>query len=598
MSNIQIVPLPNNLKLSSSTTNISGVSNLDVKKNVIPNYTPNGNYIVTSSSIVSLKQTNSMPYNIFNNSNPGIWQSDISGGGAKNGGDSSKAILYSYPAYTQNAYFSSDKTTGDTTNLTATYQGGGDPNNTWSTSVGSSQSDLPGEWVQIQLPYKIYLSKYQLVTPTSVKNGDKTVTSTFPIKFTVVGSNDGETWDYVDQQNVSTTSQSVSNTYTVTSKSPYSYFRLVVSEMNYAMSSVSIVNWFLTGNMQLTTTKSGFMTLSRAMEISDINYGNMNYMSNPNINSLLPYNNFKEGFDSHGYVVPPAQPDDLPVFNYQPGLTFTIYKGYHNDNTNYANTAKVSSLQPNSNVTGEISSIGTGTNNAIIVSQVNNNYTIQWTGFFYTGNTKKGYWKFYTESDDGSFLWVNDTLVVNNGGKHSLKKKNGTIELDSTTFYPIKILFGNSGGGHNMIVSFSPSGQNVPITDGTNYYFSLPSTNPLPALKPIVQGIQNNQIIPLQQISDDYNNTYNSMLQNSTRLNNDISKITNSQGSGIRDQLMKNGQYDFSGSSFNYDNNIVTIGDVRVQDTKSLAEQETALYMLGTLASVTLLIAAIYIAMD
>jgi hypothetical protein len=361
--------------------------------------------------------------------------------------------------------------------------------------------------------------------------------------------------------------------------------------MNYAMSNVSISQWFLKGK---TTLMSGFMTLSRAMEISDINYGNMNYMNHSNTDSILSYNVF-EGFDTHGYVVP-TQQNDVPVFDYQPGLTFTIYNGYHDENPNYANRASINtSLQPRHNITNSINDVDNGTNGAISQYQSIYNYSIQWAGYFYTGNHTLGYWTFTIQSDDGSYLWVNDQLIINNGGMHGMDSKSGKIQLNSTTFYPIKLLFGQGVGGHNIIFSFTPPNENAPITNGDKYFFSMPQTNELPPLDPIVRTIQNNQVSPLQQISKDYSKVFNNMIQGSSDLSGNISLITNKQGSGIRDVLMGNAQYDFSGSLFNFDKNVTT-SDVRVDDTKSLAEQETAVYTLGMIASVTLLIAAIYMA--
>jgi hypothetical protein len=599
MSSIQITPLPNNLLLSSSVTTIgnNSISTLDSYGNIITNYTPNGTYKVASSSVMgSLTNSVNMPYNIFNKTTTGnYWQSDVSGGVNKNGGDSSTKLLYSYPGYTQNAYLSTSSKTA-TSNLTAPYQGGGSTDNTWTTIVSSKNISLPGEWVQIQLPYQVYLTKYQLITPPSIMIGKTKITATFPTKFTVVGSNNGETWDYVNQQNLSTANTIPNdNTYTITSSNKYSYFRLIISEMQYSMSNVAISGWYLSGTTFLSTTKSGFMTLSRAMEVSDIDYGNMN--TNKFINSLLPYNVF-EGFDTHGYIAPPQGTIDTPVFDYVPGLSFTIYKNYHNEKTDFANGAVIDLSFNTKNVTvTNINDIQSGTNNLITLNQNRSNFSIQWTGFFYTGNNSRGYWTFNTSSDDGSYLWVNDTLIVSNGGMHSLTKKTGTILLESTTYYPIKLLYGNGSGGYNITLSFTPPGSKTNITDGTGYFFSLPVNNPLPSLQPIVNKIQNNQIIPLQQISSDYSKTFNNMLQGSVDLSGNIAKITNLQGTGLRDQLMADPQYDFKGSLFNFGKD-VSVGDIRVQDTKSLAEQQNSIYILGCIASVTLLITAIFVAME
>jgi hypothetical protein len=607
MSSIQITPLPNNLKFTSSVTTIGNgsIPTVDSNGNNVTNYTPNGTYKVTSSSVTgSLTNVNGMPFNVFNKTNMGyFWQSDVSGGTKKQGGDSTTTMLYNYSAYSQNAYLSTNTNTGATSNLTAAYQGGGDTSNTFSTAISSKNISLPGEWIQIQLPYKVYLTQYELITPTSLTVNNKKITMTFPTKFTVAGSNDGENWEYVDQQNISTTSKSTDNTYKVTSSSNYSYFRLIISEMNAVMSCVAIAGLYLSG-ITILPSKSGFMTLSRAMEVSDIDYGNMNYMNGRSkLDSLLPYNIF-EGFDSHGYNTPSTQTiNTIPAFDYVPGLTFTIFKGYHNENQNYASTAIVDpEFISNTKTTTNISDLASGTNNLIRQNQNRTDFSIQWSGYFYTGNLT-GYWTFTTNSDDGSYLWVNNKLVVNNGGGHGMISKSSTIYLNSTTYYPIKLLYGNGNGGYNIILSFIPpkTGGSVgtnETTNGTNYYFSLPVQQPLPSLSPIVDKIQTKQLTPLQQISSDYSKTFNNMIQGSVDLSGNIANITNGQNTGLRDKLMADPQYDYNGSLFNFGKNDVSVGDVRVQDTKELAEEGTNIYILGAITSVTLLIAAIYIAME
>jgi hypothetical protein len=598
-----ILPLPDSLKLTSSTTSINGISNLDNHNNIIPKYKPNGLYKVTSSSVISLTNTNNMPFNVFNYNDPTkYWQSDVKDGNKKNGGDSTTALLYNYPAYTQNAYNSSTASKGDVAKLTAPYQGGGLHNNTWSTMVGSTS--IPGEWIQIELPFKIYLKDYKLTTPPKVTVNNFTSKLTFPRKFAVVGSNDGQTWNYVDQQVIDPTSTITDKVFHVSSAAAYSYFRLIISSMSYQMSNVSISSWFFQGTTILESEKqsnhkSGFMTLSRAMEIADVDYGNVNYM-NSNNKLLLPYNGF-EGFDTHGYVAPIQNvSSDSTIFDYVPGLTFTIYNGYHNENINYADTAsKNTILQPDTsnNMTTEISDINTGTNGLITEYKNVDAYSILWSGFFYTGNTTLGAWTFTINSDDGSYLWVNNKLIVSNGGLHGMYAKSGTITLESTTYYPIKLLFGQNYGGHNIILSFTPPG-GTETTNGKNHYFSIPNENNMPAMGPIISKIKNNQINPLLKISSDYSGTFNKMIQGSSDLSGNISKITNNQGTGLRDQLLANAQYDYSGSLFNFGKNSITTSDVRVQDTISLAEQETSIYTLGAIATVTLLIAAIYIGMD
>lgn len=53
---------------------------------------------------------------------------------------------------------------------------------------------------------------------------------------------------------------------------------------------------------------------------------------------------------------------------------------------------------------------------------------------------------FHTRSDDGSKLWVNNELVVDNDGDHGVKEKVGGITLKKGT-YPLEVVWFNGGGG-------------------------------------------------------------------------------------------------------------------------------------------------------
>src|SRR5690606_4170844 len=54
-------------------------------------------------------------------------------------------------------------------------------------------------------------------------------------------------------------------------------------------------------------------------------------------------------------------------------------------------------------------------------------FAIQYSGAFHV--QKAGKWKFRISSDDGSKLYIDGKLVVNNDGEHPPQSKDGTIEL-------------------------------------------------------------------------------------------------------------------------------------------------------------------------
>jgi choline-sulfatase len=54
-------------------------------------------------------------------------------------------------------------------------------------------------------------------------------------------------------------------------------------------------------------------------------------------------------------------------------------------------------------------------------------FSVEWTGYLYI--PAAGEYTFFTNSDDGSWLWIDDNLVVDNGGPHGLEMVRGRVHL-------------------------------------------------------------------------------------------------------------------------------------------------------------------------
>lgn len=82
-------------------------------------------------------------------------------------------------------------------------------------------------------------------------------------------------------------------------------------------------------------------------------------------------------------------------------------------------------------------------------------------GFMYEGYINiptTGNYTFFTSSDDGSKLFVNNVLVVNNDGTHGCNERaSSTINLSAGT-YPIKALMFENGGGECLTVRWQGPG--------------------------------------------------------------------------------------------------------------------------------------------
>ena len=89
------------------------------------------------------------------------------------------------------------------------------------------------------------------------------------------------------------------------------------------------------------------------------------------------------------------------------------------------------------------------------------------------------YTLFFTISDDASELWLGASAasgytllnaVVNNSTTHGAVERSGTINLVGGTYYPIRIIYGEDGGGESLTVSFTPPG-GIRTSNGLGYYF-------------------------------------------------------------------------------------------------------------------------------
>lgn len=79
-----------------------------------------------------------------------------------------------------------------------------------------------------------------------------------------------------------------------------------------------------------------------------------------------------------------------------------------------------------------------------------------WRGYLDIPET--GGYQFWTESDDGSLLSIDNELVVNNDGDHGMSEKSGIVFLQKG-WHTVRIVYFNSGGGAGMKVHYAPIGE-------------------------------------------------------------------------------------------------------------------------------------------
>jgi fibro-slime domain-containing protein len=170
----------------------------------------------------------------------------------------------------------------------------------------------------------------------------------------------------------------------------------------------------------------------------------------------------RSGFTASKDYVPPSTSSE--PMNLSGGFKWYYYKGsYFSDVNSFSGKTPT---KQGENVT-DFSSKHKATGGHLRNDGNEDNYAVKWEGFFVPKKT--GSHKFWTESDDMSYLYVNDILVVDNGGLHGMVKKSGSINLTADEKYPIKIYFSEKGGGDELKVWFQGPGMSSAIHNFSGY---------------------------------------------------------------------------------------------------------------------------------
>lgn len=206
MSLVTIVPLD-----TPFTQNLLDLTNYNHSERY-----KNGQYLASSSS----NSNNHLAYNAFNKDSLAYWECG-------------NTNTDSNPPYRNDPYI----------NASPSSYIGVKPEYIIKTLVGNT--NVEGEWIQIELPYKVYLTNYSILPKQDINNQQ------FPQKFYLLGSNDGVDWNIVDQQiNGRSRGTNIPTIFSVTTIYNYRFFRLVICELNKG-TTVSICQLKLDGNLNL-----------------------------------------------------------------------------------------------------------------------------------------------------------------------------------------------------------------------------------------------------------------------------------------------------------------------------------------------------------
>ena len=162
---------------------------------------------------------------------------------------------------------------------------------------------------------------------------------------------------------------------------------------------------------------------------------------------------------------------------YLAGLYKTTYAGYFADVVSFFATAVPTTYGTNPATSVQTTAITESSNND------GEYFSCQWLGYF-KPTTSETY-TFFTSSDDASYAWVGANAqtgfttanaVVNNGGAHGNQEASGTIDLTAGVYYPIRIQFGEAGGGDVLTFNYSTP-TIAKTTNVTGLVFYNTSTN-------------------------------------------------------------------------------------------------------------------------
>lgn len=123
----------------------------------------------------------------------------------------------------------------------------------------------------------------------------------------------------------------------------------------------------------------------------------------------------------------------------QQGVSYTYYEG-----TRFKSTDQIKSTKP----------IKTGTLNNISIAPATAQDSMAFTFKTWIKIPEKGVYRFYTYSDDGSRLFIDGKLVVDNDGSHSMRRKDGKIALEAG-FHELDVLYFEDYMGEMLEVGYS-----------------------------------------------------------------------------------------------------------------------------------------------
>jgi hypothetical protein len=290
---------------------------------------------------------------------------------------------------------------------------------TGTVSTTISGSNVLGEWLQIELPHPIRLTRYSLLSRRTNSNQSAST-------WRIAGSNDSNTWIEVDSESgITGWVADVAKTFIATNATvAYKYYRMVTTQVQNPSDWHWVQReWMLYDD---TTSSSNF-------------YGK-----------------------TPGLVE---------------GLTWKYYDGYLPDVANAFDTRTYRNIGRTTNLGG----LSAATNGQYF-DNWSDSYSVEWTGYFRANATGTWTFTAYTDDGCYMWLgatalsgFTNSNYLLYENSAHPGTRTN-TISLVEGVYYPVRIRWGETGGQDYFNLDFTPPGGTV-TTDGAGYFFSSIGTN-------------------------------------------------------------------------------------------------------------------------
>lgn len=142
------------------------------------------------------------------------------------------------------------------------------------------------------------------------------------------------------------------------------------------------------------------------------------------------------------------------IKNLKPGLKFSYYEGVWDSLPDFS----------------KLTSIKTGTTNNIDLKMAlkNENFAIRFEGYIHI--TEKALYNLWVTSDDGSKVYFNNQLLLNNDGLHGAEKPAVNLVPLNPGYYPVKIEYFQKAGNKGITFGYL-IGKNKPVPVPKEMFF-------------------------------------------------------------------------------------------------------------------------------